>query len=149
VFVGNRVVIGNNVKILNSVSVYDNVTMEDDVFCGPSMVFTNVYNPWSAVTCKDEYRDTRVTRGATLGANSTVVCSVTIGEHEFMAAGVVVNRDGKPFAQMACVPAQEIGWMSAFGEHVPSSLNWSSEHRCLHSGDRYALGGTQLTRYPA
>ena len=94
VFVGNRVTIGNNVKIQNNVSVYDNVMLEDDVFCGPSMVFTNVYNPRSAVTRKDEYRDTVVRRGATLGANCTVVCGVTVGEHAFVAAGASVEDRG-------------------------------------------------------
>jgi UDP-2-acetamido-3-amino-2,3-dideoxy-glucuronate N-acetyltransferase len=148
VFVGNRVVIGNNVKIQNNVSVYDNVSMEDDVFCGPSMVFTNVYNPRSAVTRKDEYRDTLVKRGATLGANCTVVCGVTIGEHAFVAAGAVVNRDVKPFALMAGVPARQIGWMSAFGERVPLPLAGTGEHRCSHTGDRYELAGALLTRHP-
>ncbi|MBM3409357.1 MAG: N-acetyltransferase, partial [Betaproteobacteria bacterium] len=93
VFVGNDVVIGNNVKIQNNVSVYDAVTLEDDVFCGPSMVFTNVYNPRSAVTRKDEYRRTLVRRGATIGANATIVCGVTIGEYAFVGAGAVVNHD--------------------------------------------------------
>jgi UDP-2-acetamido-3-amino-2,3-dideoxy-glucuronate N-acetyltransferase len=146
VFVGNRVVIGNNVKIQNNVSVYDNVTLEDDVFCGPSMVFTNVYNPRSAVMRKDEYRDTVVRRGATLGANSTVVCGVTIGEHAFVAAGAVVNRDVKPFALMAGVPARQIGWMSAFGERVPLPLSGAGEYACPHMGDRYRLAGESLVR---
>jgi UDP-2-acetamido-3-amino-2,3-dideoxy-glucuronate N-acetyltransferase len=149
VFVGNRVVIGSNVKIQNNVSVYDNVTLEDDVFCGPSMVFTNVYNPRSAVTRKDEYRDTLVRRGATLGANCTVVCGVTIGECAFVAAGAVVNRDVKPFALMAGVPARQIGWMSAFGERVPLPLEGSGEHRCPQTGDRYVLAGSRLTRHLA
>ena len=97
VYVGNRVSIGDNVKIQNNVSVYDNVTMEDDVFCGPSMVFTNVYNPRSAVTRKDEYRDTLVKRGASLGANCTIVCGVTIGRYAFVGAGAVVNADVPDF----------------------------------------------------
>jgi UDP-2-acetamido-3-amino-2,3-dideoxy-glucuronate N-acetyltransferase len=146
VFVGNRVVIGNNVKIQNNVSVYDNVFLEDDVFCGPSMVFTNVYNPRSAVTRKDEYRDTVVRRGATLGANCTVVCGVTIGEHAFVAAGAVVNRDVKPFALMAGVPARQIGWMSAFGERVPLPFSGAGEYACPHTGDRYRLAGESLVR---
>ena len=108
-FVGNRVTIGNNVKIQNNVSVYDNVVLEDDVFCGPSMVFTNVYNPRSAVSRKDEYRDTVVRRGATLGANCTIVCGVTIGEYAFVAAGAVINRDVPPDALTAGVPARRIG----------------------------------------
>jgi len=109
VFVGNRVVIGDNVKVQNNVSVYDNVTLEDDVFCGPSMVFTNVYNPRSAITRKDEYRDTLVRRGATLGANCTIVCGVTVGANAFVAAGAVVNRDVPDFALMAGVPARQLG----------------------------------------
>jgi UDP-2-acetamido-3-amino-2,3-dideoxy-glucuronate N-acetyltransferase len=146
VFVGNRVVIGNNVKIQNNVSVYDNVTLEDDVFCGPSMVFTNVYNPRSAVVRKDEYRDTLVRRGATLGANCTIVCGVTIGEHAFVGAGAVVNRDVKPFALLTGVPGRQIGWMSAYGERVHLPLSGEGEWRCPHSGDRYSLRGDQLTR---
>lgn len=118
VFVGNRVVIGNNVKIQNNVSVYDNVTLEDDVFCGPSMVFTNVYNPRSAVSRKDQYRDTLVKKGATLGANCTIVCGVTIGKYAFIGAGAVVNRDVPDYALMVGVPAKQIGWMSEYGEKL-------------------------------
>jgi UDP-2-acetamido-3-amino-2,3-dideoxy-glucuronate N-acetyltransferase len=139
VFVGNRVVIGNNVKIQNNVSVYDNVTLEDDVFCGPSAVFTNVYNPRSAVTRKDEYRDTVVKRGATLGANCTVVCGVSIGEHAFIAAGAVVNRDVKPFALMAGVPARQIGWISRHGERLALPLSGDCEALCPATGERYLL----------
>jgi UDP-2-acetamido-3-amino-2,3-dideoxy-glucuronate N-acetyltransferase len=149
VFVGNRVVIGDNVKIQNNVSVYDNVTLEDDVFCGPSMVFTNVYNPRSAVTRKDEYRDTVVRRGATLGANCTVVCGVTVGEHAFVGAGAVVNRDVKPFALMAGVPARQIGWMSKFGERVPLALEGRGSWTCPSTGDRYLLEGSALSVAPA
>ncbi len=123
VYIGNKVVIGNNVKIQNNVSVYDNVTLEDDVFCGPSMVFTNVYNPRSAVTRKNEYRDTYVKRGATLGANSTIVCGVTIGEYAFIAAGAVINRDVPAYALMAGVPAKQIGFMSQFGERLVFKLS--------------------------
>ncbi|MEN9670616.1 MAG: hypothetical protein RL018_893 [Pseudomonadota bacterium] len=115
VFVGNDVVIGNNVKIQNNVSVYDAVRLEDDVFCGPSMVFTNVYNPRSAVTRKDEYRPTIVKRGASLGANSTIVCGVTIGESAFVGAGAVVNRDVPAYAMMLGVPAKRVGWMCRCG----------------------------------
>ena len=115
VFVGNQVVIGNNCKIQNNVSVYDNVTLEDDVFCGPSMVFTNVYNPRSAVSRKNEYRDTLVGQGATLGANCTIVCGVTIGRYAFIGAGAVVNKDVPDYALMVGVPAQQIGWMSEYG----------------------------------
>lgn len=139
VFVGNDVVIGNNVKIQNNVSVYDAVTIEDDVFCGPSMVFTNVYNPRSAVTRKDEYRKTLVKRGATLGANSTIVCGTTIGEYAFVAAGAVINRDVPDFALMAGVPARQIGWMSRFGERLDLPLKGSGETTCVNTGERYEL----------
>lgn len=139
VFVGNRVRIGNNVKIQNNVSVYDNVVLEDDVFCGPSMVFTNVYNPRSAVSRKDEYRDTLVKQGVTLGANCTIVCGVTIGEYAFVGAGAVVNRDVKPFALMLGVPAKQAGWMSRFGERLPLPVAGSGEAVCPHTADRYVL----------
>jgi UDP-2-acetamido-3-amino-2,3-dideoxy-glucuronate N-acetyltransferase len=139
VYVGNRVRIGNNVKIQNNVSVYDNVTLEDDVFCGPSMVFTNVYNPRSAVSRKDEYRDTLVKRGATLGANCTIVCGVVVGEHAFVAAGRVVNRDVPAFALVMGVPARQVGWMSRHGERLALPLRGSGEAVCPHTGDRYFL----------
>ena len=144
VFVGNRVRIGNNVKIQNNVSVYDNVTLEDDVFCGPSMVFTNVYNPRSAVTRKDEYLDTVVERGATLGANCTVVCGTRIGTHAFIGAGAVVNRDVQPFALMVGVPAKQVGWMSAYGERVELPLTGKGSWVCPHTGDSYSLDGDCL-----
>ena len=115
VFVGNDVVIGNNVRIQNNVSVYDAVRLEDDVFCGPSMVFTNVYNPRAAITRKDQYRQTLVRRGATLGANCTIVCGTTIGEHAFVGAGAVVNRDVLAFGLMLGVPARRRGWMCRCG----------------------------------
>ena len=139
VYVGDRVRIGNNVKIQNNVSVYDNVTLEDDVFCGPSMVFTNVYNPRSAVSRKDEYRDTLVRTGATLGANCTIVCGITIGRYAFIGAGSVVNRDVPDFALMVGVPARQIGWMSRFGERLKLPLAGSGTDRCPHNGDQYAL----------
>jgi UDP-2-acetamido-3-amino-2,3-dideoxy-glucuronate N-acetyltransferase len=139
VFVGNRVRIGHNVKIQNNVSVYDNVTLEDDVFCGPSMVFTNVYNPRSAVSRKAEYRDTVVRRGATLGANCTIVCGVEIGEYAFIGAGAVVNRDVPPFALMLGVPARQAGWMSRYGERLPLEVSGDGQAICPHTGDRYLL----------
>jgi UDP-2-acetamido-3-amino-2,3-dideoxy-glucuronate N-acetyltransferase len=139
VFVGSRVSIGDNVKIQNNVSVYDNVTLEDDVFCGPSMVFTNVYNPRSAVSRKDAYRDTLVRRGATLGANCTIVCGVTVGRYAFVGAGSVVNRDVPDFALMVGVPARQVGWMSRFGERLALPLSGNAEATCPHSGDRYVL----------
>ena len=139
VFVGNKVVIGDNVKIQNNVSVYDNVTLEDDVFCGPSMVFTNVYNPRSAVSRKDEYRDTLVRRGATLGANCTIVCGVEIGEEAFVGAGAVVNRDVPPHALMVGVPAVQIGWMSRHGERLDLPTRGSGTATCPGSGEQYEL----------
>jgi UDP-2-acetamido-3-amino-2,3-dideoxy-glucuronate N-acetyltransferase len=149
VYVGSRVVIGDNVKIQNNVSVYDNVTLEDDVFCGPSMVFTNVYNPRSAVSRKDEYRDTLVKRGATLGANCTIVCGRVIGEHAFVGAGAVVNRDVPDFALMVGVPARQVGWMSRFGERLELPLTGSGQAVCEHTGDRYELvdGRVRITAY--
>ena len=139
VYVGNRVRIGSNVKIQNNVSVYDNVTLEDDVFCGPSMVFTNVYNPRSHVSRKDEYRDTVVERGATLGANCTIVCGVTIGRYAFVAAGAVVNRSVKPYALVAGVPGRQIGWMSRYGERLDLPLEGSGAAICPGTSERYQL----------
>ncbi|MGH8529908.1 MAG: acyltransferase [Nevskiales bacterium] len=139
VFIGNKALIGNNVKIQNNVSVYDNVTLEDDVFCGPSMVFTNVYNPRSAVSRKSEYRDTRVRRGATLGANCTIVCGVTIGEYAFVGAGAVVNRDVPDYALMLGVPARQAGWMSRFGERLPIAPGAKGEAVCPHTGEVYRV----------
>jgi len=139
VFVGNRVVIGNNCKVQNNVSIYDNVTLEDDVFCGPSMVFTNVYNPRSAVSRKDDYRDTLIKRGATLGANCTIVCGATIGEFAFVGAGAVVNRDVKPYALMVGVPARQVGWMSEHGERLALPLTGDGTAADPVTGTRYAL----------
>lgn len=149
VFIGNRVLIGNNVKVQNNVSIYDNVTLEDDVFCGPSMVFTNVYNPRSAVSRKDEYRDTVVEWGATLGANCTIICGTRIGHHAFVGAGAVVNRDVQPFALMVGVPARQIGWMSAYGERVDLPLKGIGSWTCPHTSDIYELLEDQLTRQAA
>lgn len=145
VFIGNRVTIGSNVKIQNNVSVYDDVTLEDDVFCGPSMVFTNVYNPRSAIPRKAEYRRTLVRRGATLGANCTIICGVTIGRYAFIGAGAVVNRDVPDFALMLGVPARQHGWMSAFGERLDLPLEGEGEAVCAHTGQVYRLAGTRLT----
>jgi UDP-2-acetamido-3-amino-2,3-dideoxy-glucuronate N-acetyltransferase len=141
VFVGNKVIIGNNVKIQNNVSVYDNVIIEDDVFCGPSMVFTNVYNPRSAVSRKDEYKTTVVKRGATLGANCTIVCGNTIGEYAFIGAGSVVTHDVADFALMVGVPARQIGWMSCYGERLdlPLTAEETIETTCPHTGEIYRL----------
>ena len=139
VFVGNDVVIGNNVKIQNNVSVYDAVTLEDDVFCGPSMVFTNVYNPRSAVARKAEYRRTLVKQGATIGANATIVCGNTVGRYAFIGAGAVVQKDVPDYALMVGVPARQIGWMSQFGERLDLPLTGNGETVCPHTGMRYIL----------
>ena len=144
VFIGNRVVIGNHCKIQNNVSVYDNVTLEDDVFCGPSMVFTNVYNPRAAIIRKEEYRNTLVHQGATLGANCTVVCGVTIGHYAFIGAGAVVNKDVPDYALMVGVPARQIGWMSEYGEQLDIPLNGQKEAICPNTKQRYRLNGNQL-----
>ena len=147
VFVGNKVVIGDACKIQNNVSVYDNVTLEDGVFCGPSMVFTNVYNPRSLIERKAEYRDTLVKKGATLGANCTIVCGVTIGEFAFVGAGAVVNKDVPAYALMVGVPAKQIGWMSEFGEQLDLPLEGEGEAICTHTGARYVLNGKKITKY--
>ena len=139
IFVGNDVVIGNNVKIQNNVSIYDAVTIEDDVFCGPSMVFTNVYNPRSAVTRKDEYRKTLVKKGASLGANSTIVCGITIGKYAFVGAGAVINKDVPDFALMVGVPAKQIGWMSCYGERLDLPLKGDAEAFCPNTKEKYML----------
>ena len=144
VYVGNDVAIGDNVKIQNNVSVYDAVTLEDDVFCGPSMVFTNVYNPRAAVVRKDEYRRTLVRRGATLGANATLVCGVTVGRHAFVGAGAVVHKDVPDFALVVGVPARQVGWMSRHGERLPLPLQGEGEAVCPHTGERYRLAGRTL-----
>jgi UDP-2-acetamido-3-amino-2,3-dideoxy-glucuronate N-acetyltransferase len=139
VYIGNEVLIGRNVKIQNHVSVYDAVTLEDDVFCGPSMVFTNVHNPRSAVARKSEYRPTRVKRGATLGANCTIVCGTTIGRHAFVGAGAVVSRDVPDFALMVGVPARQIGWMSRHGERLALPLKGDGAAACPATGEPYLL----------
>ena len=139
VYIGNNVSIGNQVKIQNNVSVYDCVTLEDEVFCGPSMVFTNVTNPRAAIPRKNEYKATIIRRGATLGANSTIVCGVTVGRWAFIAAGAVVTKDVKEFALMAGVPARQMGWMSRFGDRIPLSLAGKGEWTCPNTKDIYVL----------
>ena len=144
VFVGNQVVIGDRCKIQNNVSVYDGVTLEDGVFCGPSMVFTNVHNPRALIERKSEYRATRVKQGATLGANCTIVCGVTIGEYAFIGAGTVVNKDVPSYALMVGVPARQVGWMSEFGEQLELPTQGQGEAVCRHTGARYVLHGQIL-----
>ena len=146
VFVANNVTIGNKVKVQNNVSVYDNVTLEDEVFCGPSMVFTNVYNPRSAIPRKKEYRDTVVRRGATLGANCTIICGVTIGKYAFIGAGAVINKDVSDYALMVGVPARQIGWMSEFGEQLNLPMTGEGEVTCPHTGSVYYLINDQVKK---
>ncbi|MDX2506495.1 MAG: acyltransferase [Gammaproteobacteria bacterium] len=139
VFVGNKVSIGDRCKIQNNVSVYDNVILEEGVFCGPSMVFTNVYNPRSLIERKNEYRNTLIKKGATLGANCTIVCGVTIGKYAFIGAGAVINKDVPPYALMVGVPAKQIGWMSEYGEKLDLPLTGDAETTCKHTGQEYIL----------
>ncbi|ROQ47073.1 UDP-2-acetamido-3-amino-2,3-dideoxy-glucuronate N-acetyltransferase [Marinobacter sp. 3-2] len=146
VFIGNKVTIGDNCKIQNNVSVYDNVHLEEGVFCGPSMVFTNVYNPRSLIERKDEYRDTLIKKGATLGANCTIVCGVTVGEYAFVGAGAVINKDVPAYALMVGVPARQIGWMSEFGEQLDLPVQGEGETTCPHTGSRYVLKDNQLVK---
>jgi UDP-2-acetamido-3-amino-2,3-dideoxy-glucuronate N-acetyltransferase len=138
VFVANNVVIGNNVRIQNNVSVYDDVTLEDDVFCGPSMVFTNVINPRSHVPRKDEYLKTLVRKGATIGANATVVCGNTIGRYALVGAGAVVTRDVPDYALVVGTPARQIGWMCQCGTRLDPTGETALCHAC---GDKYRIIG--------
>ena len=136
VFVDNNTIIGNGVKIQNNVSVYNGVILEDYVFCGPSMVFTNVINPRSEIERKDEFRTTRVKRGATLGANATIVCGVTIGRYALIGAGAVVTHDVPDYALMVGVPARQVGWVSRHG-HRLTERDEEGNWRCPQSGWRY------------
>jgi UDP-2-acetamido-3-amino-2,3-dideoxy-glucuronate N-acetyltransferase len=146
VFVGNKVIIGDHCKVQNNVSVYDNVTLEEGVFCGPSMVFTNVYNPRSLIERKSEYRDTLVRKGATLGANCTIVCGVTVGEYAFVGAGAVINKNVPAYALMVGVPAKQIGWMSEYGEQLALPLEGVGRAVCPQTGSFYQLDGQALTK---
>lgn len=146
VFVGNKVTIGDSCKIQNNVSVYDNVHLEEGVFCGPSMVFTNVYNPRSLIERKNEYLNTIVKKGATLGANCTIVCGVNIGEYAFIGAGAVVNKNVAAYALMVGVPAKQIGWMSEFGEQLDLPIEGAGETRCPYTGTVYTLKDGQIIK---
>lgn len=139
VFVGNKAVIGDRCKVQNNVSIYDNVTLEDGVFCGPSMVFTNVYNPRAQVERKTEYKNTIIKKGATLGANCTIIPGVTVGEYAFVGAGAVIIKDVKPYALIVGVPAKQIGWMSQYGERIPLPLTGNGHYTCPHTGQQYEL----------
>lgn len=149
VYIGSRGIVGNGVKIQNNVSVYDDVIIEDDVFCGPSCVFTNVVNPRAFVVRKDEYLVTVIKKGASLGANCTIVCGSTVGEFAFIGAGATVTKDVAPFALMVGTPARQIGWMSAYGERLPFPLEGQGEALCPNDGSHYRLNGSIVTRIPA
>lgn len=146
VFVGNKVTIADHCKVQNNVSVYDNVHLEEGVFCGPSMVFTNVYNPRSLIERKDEYKDTWVRKGATLGANCTIVCGVNVGKFAFIGAGAVINKDVPAYALMVGVPAKQIGWMSEYGEQLDLPLTGNAQATCPHTGDIYQLTDSMLEK---
>lgn len=146
VFVGNKVTIGDKCKIQNNVSVYDNVHLEEGVFCGPSMVFTNVYNPRALIERKDQYKNTIVKKGASLGANCTIVCGITIGEYAFIGAGSVVNKNVPPFALMVGVPSRQIGWMSAYGEKLNLPISGQGTAICQFTNEVYHLNGDIITR---
>jgi UDP-2-acetamido-3-amino-2,3-dideoxy-glucuronate N-acetyltransferase len=145
VYVANKVIIGDQCKIQNNVSIYDNVYLEEGVFCGPSMVFTNVYNPRSFIDRKIEFKDTLIKKGATLGANCTIICGVTIGKFAFVGAGTVVNRDVPSYALIVGVPAKQIGWMSEYGEKLNLPLSGDSFTICKHSGKKYQLKGNKVS----
>jgi UDP-2-acetamido-3-amino-2,3-dideoxy-glucuronate N-acetyltransferase len=146
VVVGPRVTIGNKVKIQNNVSVYEGVTLEDGVFCGPACVFTNVHNPRSEIVRKNEYKKTLIRRGATLGANCTIICGVAIGSFAFIGAGSVISKDVPSYALMVGVPAKQIGWMSEYGEKLDLPLFGNAKTICQYTKQQYQLQGNEVTK---
>lgn len=144
VFVANGVILGNNVKVQNNVSIYEGVICEDDAFLGPSMVFTNVINPRSAVVRKSEYMQTRVGKGATIGANATIVCGNSLGNFSFIGAGSVVTKDVPAYALMVGNPARQLGWMSEFGQRL--EFNKDGEALCSESGEKYILENNKVRK---
>lgn len=146
VYVAPTVRIGDGVRIQNHVSVYDGVTLDDEVFCGPSVVFTNVVNPRAAVSRRDAYQATHVHKGATLGANCTVVCGVTVGAYAFVGAGAVVTHDVPDHALVVGVPARHVGWMSRRGARLDLPSAGDGEAACPESRERYRLRGGRLER---
>ncbi len=144
VFVDNNVIIGNNVRIQNNVSIYNSVTIDDNVFCGPSVVFTNVINPRAEVSRKSEFRPTFVGEGSTLGANSTIICGISLGKYSFIGAGSVLTRNVKDFALMTGVPATQQGWYSRYGEKIPLPISGNGQWICSHTKDRYVLSNDSI-----
>lgn len=145
VFVGNKVTIGNNVKVQNNVSIYDNIILEDYVFCGPSMVFTNVVNPRSEIERKTEYKTTLVEKGVTIGANAVIVCGNNIGKYAFIGAGSIITKDVQPYALIVGNPGKQIGWMSRYGEKIPLPVNGNGTFFCKNLEEEYRLEGNNLT----
>ncbi|MDC0228242.1 acetyltransferase [Alphaproteobacteria bacterium] len=146
VFIANKVVIGDRCKIQNNVSIFDNVTLEEEVFCAPSVVFTNVYNPRSSIVRKDEYKNTTIKKGATLGANCTIICGITVGDFAFIGAGALVNKNVKPFSLMVGVPSFQKGWMSEYGNQIPLPLTGDGKYKCPYEGKVYKLRNNIMTR---
>lgn len=144
VYIANKAIVGNFVKIQNNVSIFDNVSIEDEVFCGPSMVFTNVKNPRSKINRKNEYKQTVIRKGATLGANCTIICGNEIGKYSFIGAGSVVTKNVKAYALMVGVPAIQIGWMSKYGEKIPLPLKGEGQWNCPHTNETYHLLANEL-----
>lgn len=149
VFVARNVLVGDHCKVQNNVSLYEGVVLEDGVFCGPSVVFTNINNPRALIERKDQYRPTLIRRGASLGANCTIICGAIIGDFAFVGAGAVVTGNVPAYALVVGVPARHVGWMSEFGEQLDLPLEGQGEAVCKHTGVRYVLNSDRLTRLEA